>query len=168
MGQDKVATVLQLWGVGQSVDAPSEEVRRGRFTQVLRHLGWKHRQNGGFKDAFIKGGLVVKYDRTGENDANTLMEWNIWRRAKPYKKGFLAPCLAYDDGLLVQQYLSNLCRRKEHCPIAQWYAWRFRILDWSVNHAHRASGLPLFFDYDNRGWDGRGHRKRPPLIRFAA
>lgn len=156
-----------MWAVAKSVQASSEEERRKRFTKALEYLGWKLYSDGGFKDALVKDGIVVKYDRTGHGDENTAMEWNIWRRTTPYKRGFLAPCLAYHDGLLIQQYQPHRCRRKEHCAIAKWYAWRFRILDWSVNHSHRPSGLPVFFDYDNHGWDNRRGRKRPALIPLA-
>jgi hypothetical protein len=161
MGQNQVDALLQLWRFAHALPAESEEVRRTRFADSFRHLGWKFpttHNSGGFKHALIGGDLVMKFDRVGLPAADHWgcgREWRIWRRASAYKRRFLARCLAYEDGFLVQERVTNVCTRSSHCPIAKWYAFRFRILDWTVNHGHRKNGDPVFFDYDNLGWDGR-------------
>lgn len=136
----------------------SEEEHRRWFGEALRsrYPSWKWSNDlpGSYCDCLVAGSIILKFDRLGDDGA-TAREWRIWRRATPYKRRFLARCLRYEDGLLFQSRVA-VCGKK--CWIAQWYAWRFRILDWESNHGHRKSGAPVFFDYDNLGWDGRRGR----------
>jgi hypothetical protein len=156
--------------VGDPQD-PADAAARDRFTNLLRRRGWR-RLGGGFKAAMIKGGYVAKFAYDKGDDTHTEPEWRIWRRAPRFKRRFLARCYAYEDGLLIQSYhpqcqISTKAPYGGDCSIAKQWAERFRILDWNGNHGHRQSGLPVFFDYDNKG-SGWAARRASLLFRRAA
>lgn len=167
MVEDQIAAVLALWRQVYETEKDSASARI-RFEHILQRRGWRRSCFGGFKVAMMKGSLVAKFAFDEGDNNHTQHEWNIWRRSSTYKRRFLARCYIYTEGgLLIQERHPNECRHNENCPSAKRYAGRFRICDWGKNHSHRASGLPVFFDYDNSGC-GWSEWKRRRLLRSAA
>lgn len=98
------------------------------------------------KEVYAKGQFVLKIDRRG----HALYEWRAWRRAKGERKSYMAPCLAYHDGLLLQQKLDAVCDEYA-CPHPEAIelAHRFRFSHW-WNHGYW-QGRIMFYDYDSYG-----------------
>lgn len=169
MVENQVREVLAIWRQAHAERSDPRDAR-DRFVNLMRRRGWRY-AFGGFKSAMVKGkplkGLVAKFAYDRGDDAFTAPEWRIWNKAKPFKRGFLARCYAFEDGLLIQQHVGVECNRVGDCPEARRWAERFRILDWGMNHSHRSNGKPIFFDYDNKGsgWDAWKARR---LTRSAA
>ena len=171
--EKEIAAVTELW---ESCPLKRYQTRGNQFVSPefyagLRSLGWKPTPHAGFfKEVYLKRNLVVKFQacqteyeyRIGGCDT----EWRIWRRAKPWKRGYLARCYAYYKSvLLFQEKVPGLCWKTDECRKGRVVAEHLRIHDWTHNHGHKRNVRPIFFDYDSSGKRRPSCRKRKSVVR---
>lgn len=116
------------------------------FSRWLLSHGWKRvRTPGSYKLAYVKGRRVLKYDNQGWY-GHTLGEWKKYQRASKKEKALFARCIAYHDGLLLQEHAGKLCPKMWTCAEAERIAISLHLEDWGHNHTC-VKGQVKFFDY---------------------
>lgn len=143
---DKYKVNLQ-WTNKKTKSLIKEAVQFYKDNVDFERNGWKH-EGGTFKEAYIKGDVVVKFGPTEQLQA----EYERWKNYRgSYLRKYLARVYGFDGKMLIQRRVGGLLDDSCSCDNSRYIGKLIGfVIDWEMNHGHE-NGKPVFFDTDD-GW----------------